>query len=229
MRVFDDRQGADDEQPTPTAATRRGRTLKLGTIVAVLVGAGLGLAGATQTWYTVTLTAKAGHFAPLAIDGGTAAPALTALSLAGLALALALAIAGRFARVIIGVIGVLLGVCLVIASTGDPTHTAGVRDAISKATGIAGTASVSALIDHVSATAWPTAALVGGVIVGLGSLAAVVTGGRWPGGSRRYDAVRFEQPEDEASARPRRKPAPRPGDSAVDDWDELSRGDDPTL
>ncbi|MFC4244614.1 Trp biosynthesis-associated membrane protein [Gryllotalpicola reticulitermitis] len=207
---------------------RRARSLKLGTILAVLIGAGLGLAGATQTWYTITLTARAGHFAPLAVDGSTAAPALTALSLAGLALALALAIAGRLARLVIGVIGILLGVCLIIASVGNPAHTAGVRDAISKATGIAGTASVNALIGHASASIWPAAALVGGALVVLGSLAAVVTGRLWPGGSRRYDAVRFEDAEGPASARPSRTPAPRPGDSAVDDWDELTRGEDPT-
>jgi hypothetical protein len=39
--------------------------------------------------------------------------------------------------------------------------------------------------------------------------------------------VRFDDADAAASA-PRRKPAPRPGDSAVDDWDELTRGDDPT-
>lgn len=220
---------ARDTEPTPAArAARRGRTLKLSTILAVLVGAVLGLAGATQTWYTITLTARAGHFAPVVVTGSTAAPALTALSLAGLALALALAIGGRLARVIIGVVGVLLGVCLVLASVGDPRHTAAVRDAISKATGIAGTASVNALIGHVSATVWPAAAIAGGVIIGLGSLAALLTGRLWPGGSRRYDAVRFEETDDQASARPRRAPAPRPGDSAVDDWDELTRGEDPS-
>jgi uncharacterized membrane protein (TIGR02234 family) len=205
-----------------------GRRLKLYTILAVVVGAGLGLAAATQTWYTVTIKASAGHFTPVVVSGSTAAPALTALSLAGLALALALAIAGRLARYIIGVIGVLLGVCVVIASVGNPEHTAGVRGAISTATGIAGDKSISALIGHADATLWPATALVGGVIVGLGSLAAVVTGARWPGGSRRYDAVRFEETEGEASDHARRTPAPRPGDAQIDDWDELSRGDDPT-
>jgi uncharacterized membrane protein (TIGR02234 family) len=205
-----------------------GRRLKLITILAVVIGAVLGLAAATQTWYTITIKASAGHFTPVVVSGSTAAPALTALSLAGLALALALAIAGRVARYVIGVIGVLLGVCVVIASVGNPAHTAGVRGAISTATGIAGEKSVTALIGHASATIWPVAALVGGIIVGLGALAAVLTGSLWPGGSRRYDAVRFEEAEDGASARPRHTSGPRPGDAQIDDWDELTRGDDPT-
>lgn len=218
-----------------TAAAGTPRRLKLGTILAVLIGAGLGLAGATQTWYTVSIKATAGHFTPVVVNGSTAAPALTALSLAGLALALALAIAGRIARYIIGVIGVLLSVCIVLASIGNPAHTAGVRGAISTATGIAGDKSVTALIGHATPTLWPAAALVGGVLLGLGALAAVVTGSRWPGGSRRYDAVRFEETDGEAgesptnaSATTRRAPAPRPGDAQIDDWDDLTRGDDPT-
>ena len=218
---------ADAAAQASASPERRGRSLKLLTILALVVGAGLGLAGATQTWYTVHLVGDAQHSAPVVIDGSTAAPALTALSLAGLALALALAISGRIARIVVGIIGVVLGASLVLAVTGDPADTAGVRNAISKATGIAGDASVHALIGDVARSPWPALALAGGVVVGLASLAAVVTGSRWPGGSRRYDAVRFDDADAAASA-PRRKPAPRPGDSAVDDWDELTRGDDPT-
>jgi uncharacterized membrane protein (TIGR02234 family) len=203
-----------------------GGRLKLLTILAVVVGAGLGLAGATQTWFTVTLTKAAGHGAPVVVSGSDASPALTALALAGLALALAFAIAGRVARILVGVLGVVLGACVVIASAVQPERSRGVRDAVSTATGITGDASVHALIGGVAATAWPTLALIGGVLIALGALTALVTGGRWPGGSRRYDAVRFEESKGQASAA--RTPEPRPGDQAVDDWDELSRGDDPT-
>jgi uncharacterized membrane protein (TIGR02234 family) len=210
-----------------------GGRLKLLTIAVVVVGAVLGLAGATQTWFTVTLTKASGHATPITVSGSDASPALTALSLAALALALAFAIAGRLARIVVGVVGVVLGACVVIAAVGDPLRSTGVRDAVSKATGITGNASVRALIDHIVTSAWPTLAIVGGVIIALGSLAALVTGGRWPGGSRRYDAargngaLRFEEADGRAPAA-RRKPAERPGDSAVDDWDELTRGDDPT-
>jgi len=208
-----------------SAPARNGRVLKLGTIAAVVVGGGLGLAAATQDWYTVRLTAAAAHPAPVVISGTDAAPALTALSLAGLALALALAIAGRVARVVVGALGVVVGVCLLLSAAGDPARSAGVRDAVSQATGISGDASVYALIRDVEASAWPVLALVGGIVVALGSIAALVTGRLWPGGSRRYDAVRFEAREAKASARAREV---RPGDAAVDDWDELTRGEDPT-
>jgi uncharacterized membrane protein (TIGR02234 family) len=206
-----------------------GGRLKLLTILVVVVGAGLGLAGATQTWFTVTLTRAAGHAAPVVVTGADASPALTALSLAALALALAFAIAGRLARVIVGVIGVILGATVVFASAGSPADALGVRNAVSKATGITGDASVRALIASVAASAWPTLALIGGILIALGSIAALVTGGRWPGGSRRYDAVRFEETDGQASVAPaKKKPETRPGDQAVDDWDELTRGDDPT-
>ncbi|GAA4155245.1 hypothetical protein GCM10022286_03950 [Gryllotalpicola daejeonensis] len=209
-----------------------GGRLKLITIAVVLVGAILGLAGATQTWFTVTLTKASGHPAPITVSGSDASPALTALSLAALALALAFAIAGRVARIIVGIIGVILGACIVFAAAGDPKNSAGVRAAISKATGITGNASVHRLTDHVSASAWPTLAIVAGVLVALASLAALVTGGRWPGGSRRYQAVHFEEAVGQASPAPRKstrtQPEARPGDDAVDDWDELTRGDDPT-
>ncbi|WP_162940331.1 Trp biosynthesis-associated membrane protein [Gryllotalpicola protaetiae] len=204
-----------------------GGRLKLLTILVVVIGAGLGLAGATQTWFTVTLTHAAGHPAPVVVTGSDASPALTALSLAALALALAFAIAGRVARIIVGVIGVILGATVIFASAGDPKTSLGVRNAVSTATGITGDSSVHALIATVAASAWPTLALIGGILIALGSLAALVTGGRWPGGSRRYNAVRFEEADGKASATSKR-PEERPGDSAVDDWDELTRGDDPT-
>jgi uncharacterized membrane protein (TIGR02234 family) len=204
-----------------------GGRLKLLTIVALVIGAGLGLAGATQTWYTVTLSAAAGDAAPVPVSGSDASPALTALSLAGLALVVALAIAGRIARVVVGIIGVILGATVIFASAGNPLYSIGVRDAVSKATGITGTAAVRDLIGSVHASAWPTLALIGGIVIVLGSLAALITGGRWPGGSRRYDAVRFEEADGQESVAPA-KPTERPGDSAVDDWDDLTRGEDPT-
>ncbi|HEY0248587.1 MAG TPA: Trp biosynthesis-associated membrane protein [Gryllotalpicola sp.] len=211
---------------------RRDRSLKLATIVAIIIGAGLGLTGATQDWYTVRLVASAAHSAPVVVSGSDAAPALTALSLAGLALALALAIAGRLARVIVGALGVVVGGCLIYSAVGDPAASPGVRDAVSKATGISGEASVHALIADVSSSVWPAFALVGGIVVTLGAIAALVTGRLWPGGSRRYDAappsaLRFEDAGGQASAAPR-QPAERPGDAAVSDWDELTRGQDPT-
>jgi len=214
-----------------------GGRIKLLTILVVVVGAVIGLAGATQTWFTVTLTKASGHPAPIAVSGSDASPALTALSLAALALALAFAIAGRLARIVVGTVGVILGACIVIAAAGDPAGSSGVKGAVSTATGITGDASVHALIARIDPSAWPVLAIVAGVLVGLGSLAALVTGGRWPGGSRRYDAargsgaLRFEDADGPASARTRgsaKKPEERPGDSAVDDWDELTRGDDPT-
>jgi hypothetical protein len=60
-----------------------------------------------------------------------------------------------------------------------------------------------------SPTRW--AALVGGVLIGLGSLAFAVRAHRWPQPRRRYEP-------------PTRRPASTPRDT----WDALDRGEDPT-
>ena len=63
---------------------------------------------------------------------------------------------------------------------------------------------------------WPAVAAVVGAVLALVGLGVLVTSGRWPGPSRKYEAVRFEHADDGAPL------------DAVDSWDELSRGDDPT-
>jgi Tryptophan-associated transmembrane protein (Trp_oprn_chp) len=67
------------------------------------------------------------------------------------------------------------------------------------------------------ATAWPWLAVVGGLVsAGCGAV-GLTRAGRWPGPARRYEAA----PESGAG--------PAAGaDTALDDWNALSRGEDPT-
>lgn len=200
--------------------------MKLPVIVATVVGAGLVLLSWSQTWFELLIEASTtgGTGEPIDVTGSVASPALAALGLAGLALVAALAIAGPGIRVVLGVLEVLLGGCVLLAaglSLADPI--ASVSPAVTDATGVAGAAPTAELVASVSATVWPVLAIVGGALLVLAGIAVLVTGTRWPASSRRYSDSRMAA--DDAAATPVERPA---SDRAIDDWDGLSRGDDPT-
>jgi F0F1-type ATP synthase assembly protein I len=88
------------------------------------------------------------------------------------------------------------------------------EELISKATGVAGTASIHALIKSVTLTPWGVIAIVLGVIGFGAGIYLLATFRRWPVASRKYQAVRFEKATGERDA--------------VIDWDALSEGEDPT-
>ncbi|WP_353814179.1 Trp biosynthesis-associated membrane protein [Agromyces sp. SYSU T00266] len=200
----------------------RGRRVKLGAIVGILVGSGVALLAWSQAWYAATLVdgATSGSAATLQVGGQAAAPALSALALAGLALAGALTIAGPVIRVVLGVLAAVLGACVVLAASlaiADPV--AAVSSAVADATGVAGAGPTAALVADVVATPWPAVAVVGGAIVVLAGLGVVATARAWPTSRRHGGGVRVAA--DDGAAVPA-------SDRAVDAWDDLSRGDDPT-
>ncbi|MCD2442276.1 Trp biosynthesis-associated membrane protein [Agromyces sp. SYSU K20354] len=199
--------------------------MKLPAILATVVGAGLALLSWSQTWYDLVLVSSAGGAASgdaIAVLGSIASPALAALGLAGLALVAALAIAGPGIRIILGVLEVLLGGSIVLAAVvaiGDPVTA--VSPAVTDATGVAGSEPTAALVAGVTPTFWPAAAVIAGAVLILAGVLVLATGTRWPASSRRYRGARLEE------HRPG-EPALPASDRAIDDWDELSRGDDPT-
>lgn len=200
--------------------------MKLPAIVTTVVGAGLVLLSWSQAWFDLLIEASStgGTGEPIAVTGSIASPALAALGLAGLALVAALAIAGPGIRFVLGVLEVLLGGCVLLAaslSLADPI--AAVSPAVTDATGVAGAAPTAELVASVTATIWPVLAIVGGALLVLAGLAVLVTGGRWPASSRRYSDSRMAA--DGTAAVAAERPA---SDRAIDDWDGLSRGDDPT-
>jgi uncharacterized membrane protein (TIGR02234 family) len=198
--------------------------MKLPAIVATVVGAGLVLLSWSQTWFDLVIEASTtgGTGAPIAVVGSTASPALAALGLAGLALVAALAIAGPGIRFVLGLLEVILGGCVLLAaslSIADPV--ASVSPAVTEATGVAGADPTAELVASVTATVWPVFAIIGGALLVVGGLAVLVTGGRWPASSRRYSDSRMAADDSATADRPA-------SDRAIDDWDGLSRGDDPT-
>jgi uncharacterized membrane protein (TIGR02234 family) len=241
------------EQTDAPAVRRVSRRAKYLTLLAVVVGSLLALLASTQTWFTVHLTDVADHTATLAVAGSAAAPALTALSLAGLALTAALAIAGPVFRIILALLGLLLGASVLISSISALADALRASSAtITTATGVAGTSSIARLVDSVTTELWPGVAVAGGVVLVLASAAVVLTNRLWPGSSRKYQ-TRFEDQEgtallldgeadgepssevsDDAEARAAADGESTPGtgvvdkDTAIDSWDDLTRGEDPT-
>jgi len=201
--------------------------MKLPVIVATVVGSALALLSWSQTWFELRLTDSAaqGGGEAIAVAGSVASPALAALALAGLALVAALAIAGPVIRIVLGILELVIGGCLLLATfltLGSPI--AAVAPAVTDATGVTGAGPTAELVASATATGWPVAAIVGGALLILAGLVVLVTGTRWPSSSRRYRGTRLADDE----ARPAEAGGRAASDRAIDDWDELSRGDDPT-
>jgi hypothetical protein len=193
----------------------RGKRAKYSLMLGTLALAGLTLIAWTQQWLTVTLT-EPGHD-PLPVDGSIAAPALAALSLAALALAAALAIAGIGFRYLLGVLQLLLGASISLSAILVFSNPVGAAEpAVTDATGIAGASSVASIVDSTSLSAWPALTLAFGVLIAAAGIGILVTARVWPRSSKKYSAVRMEPVASDEMP------------DAVDSWDELSRGDDPT-
>ncbi len=183
------------------------RRLRLLVLVTGAIAAAIVLGAWTQPWFDVVLVDDTA----LSVTGQTAAPALSGIALATLALVGALTIARPRLRVVLGVVQFALGVLVVglVASTvGSPIRAA--APAITDATGVSGSDSVAALVASAGVSAWPWIALLGGVLTAVAGAAVVITGRRWPAPTNKYDA-------DAAKA-----------DATAGAWDALSEGDDPT-
>lgn len=200
---------------TPATGTRGKRT-KYTLILASLVLAAISLVAWTQTWLTVSLGAGA-PTESVTVDGAVAAPALAALALAGLALTAALSIAGVLFRIVLGVLDALIGACIALSAVLVVTGPVAASEAaVTSATGIAGSESIAGIVTATSLTVWPLVTLATGILLVLVGLGIAVTGRSWPSSSRKYSAVRLEPVDGDAMP------------DAVDSWDELTRGDDPT-
>jgi uncharacterized membrane protein (TIGR02234 family) len=203
-----------------------GKRLRLLLIVTVLAASTLALLAWTQVWGSVDVTGSAGVTEQIEVDGSIAAPAITALALAGIALAGALSIAGPVIRVILGILEILLGASVFLSAffaVTDPAHASAA--AVTAATGIAGRDSVASAVQSSTTTLWPYLAVLASVIMAVTGLLIVFTVRAWPGATRRYQSVRFAPVTTDAGPSVRR---PGRAPDAVVDWDELSRGEDPT-
>ncbi|HRN30238.1 MAG TPA: Trp biosynthesis-associated membrane protein, partial [Terrimesophilobacter sp.] len=171
-----------------------------------VAGAALALLGATQPWFTV----RGMSFGALAVGADIAAPSVTALSVAGLALVGAVAIANTVVRRVLAAIQLLLGLGVLIVTVRalmDPITA--VLPTVSTATGVAGSDSLAALVGSVDGSVWPWFSLAGGAVLMLTAAWTFMTARNWPGSGSKYGGQAIVK-------------------SPVSDWDALSDGADPT-
>jgi hypothetical protein len=184
--------GESDADARLERATARAKRVKYLSLLGLVVLSALSLLAWTQTWFTAQLsqTQNSPVVGIIDVSGEVAAPALSALALAGLALTAALAIAGVLFRYVLAVLNILLGVC--IALSAFLALQDGVRasePAVTQVTGIAGHESVRTIVSSAIPTAWPIVTLVLGLgFVVVGAL-VLATARRWPSSSKRYRTV----------------------------------------
>lgn len=185
------------------------------TAVAGTVGlGGLLLGVAAAPWLEVTVR-TALTTATIAVRGSDAVPAVPAAALVLLAGGLALALAGAVARLVASVAVSAVGVVVVAVTAGflaDPSSAA--VSAVAEVTGVRG------LEGEVATTPWPAVALGLGVVAALGGVVLAVAQRAWERGTRGRRYERSGPPGGGVPTEPRVR--------AMDDWDALSRGEDPS-
>ncbi|QZY51918.1 Trp biosynthesis-associated membrane protein [Leucobacter tenebrionis] len=186
----------------------RAKPLSLGGIA--LSGA-LALLAGSQTWVSFMLD---GTHSVETVTGHEINAALSPVSIAIIAAALALTIAGPVFRRVLGGLVALLGAGLVaLTATAVVSPAAAISGRVTELTGIAGDDGAGVIWSSLSGWAWAGAAA--GVLAAVLGIAVIVTGGRWGVAGRKYDSA----------AKPTRaEGAP----DRISDWDSLSEGGDPT-
>lgn len=113
----------------------------------------------------------------------------------------------------------LLGGALLAWWTAEIVFTApvsAVTATVTETTGLAGGSAVTDVIGSITVSFWPVLALIGWVVLIVASVFTLLTANRWKTGGKRYRTDAATHGE-----------ADGPVD-AIDSWDDLSRGTDPT-
>jgi uncharacterized membrane protein (TIGR02234 family) len=192
-------------------------------ILSVLAALGVGaicLISSTQTWLVAVLDDGGQH--ELAVSGAAAVPVLAPLSLAVLALGGALSIVGPILRYVFGALTIAIAAVLGLlsAQVSFLSPVSATASTVTTATGITGEEAVAALVASVTATPWPAITLVASVVLLATGVFILVTARGWGRSGRRYES-------DAVPAGGVTAPESRRFD-AIDSWDDLSRGTDPT-
>lgn len=191
---------------------RRGRSIA---VSGFLLGGAAGIISSTQTWLVVQ-RADAGE--DILVPGASALPLLAPLSLAVLALGAALSIVGPVLRLVFGILAGAAG-ALLAWSTLELIISApigAVASTVTETTGLAGSGGLHDVVASIAPTAWPWLALTGWAVLLVAAVVVLLTWRGWKRGGRRYrtDAVAHAQGSGPVDA--------------IDSWDDLSRGTDPT-
>lgn len=231
------------------------RALRRGPVVVLaLIAGGACAAATTAVWASATVADPVlGHRAATA-TGQELVPGAAGLGLVVLAGALVVAIAGPVLRVVAGALVTAAGAgaaALTARVLADPAPAL-----LARAGDAFGNSGAAAVTDS-GLTPWPWVTLLGGVLGAVAGLFMLVAGRTWSRAGRRYANPAGERAaprtRGEASGSTREAaPAPDAGTDAgsdasgvsgvsgasdrrpargapVDDWDSLSRGEDPTL
>jgi uncharacterized membrane protein (TIGR02234 family) len=198
------------EQPEPRAK-RGGLFSRRNVVLLSLAGGLVSLLGVTRTWITVPPPSSGVQLGAVSVSGTEAASAVMALTVVGLACAVAATISGPIARYIVAVVQALVGAAIVgfvIPVVADPATAASSK--VGKAFGVA-TVDTSYAV-----SAWPWVSVAGGVLVLLGAVSLALGSRGWRNGHR-YErtssgrAVVTETTMDD-----------------IDRWDAFTEGTDPT-
>lgn len=220
-----DSQPAVEHQPPtdPTASRAGGGRRAKPVLLLALVAADLAvLLGWSQNWFSLRIRPGAIGTASVSLDGQTAAGAAAPLALSGLALVLALLLAGPVFRVVLGVLQALLGLCVLAQAwiaLADPAGSA--TTTLVQLSGNADQHAARAIVVGVTNTPWPAFTLAVGVVLVLLGLGVTATGAGWPNPTSRYSRTRAVQQGPAAHEAPAAK-------DTIAEWDALSAGDDPT-
>lgn len=190
---------------------------KLWLLAGIAIASALALFGATQVWVTLDLAEGAAAFASLEVTGQQLNQSLSPIAIAALAAALALTIAGRGFRRVLGVLVSLLGVGIIAIAVSVLTNpVAAASGGLAEATGLTGHDQLS-LVTSYHATQMIVLTLVAGSLLVLFGVLVLILGGRWKSAGRKYeaDAGRTAAKDDGEPDR-------------ISDWEAMSDGDDPT-
>lgn len=180
-------------------------------LLALLALGGIALATASATWLTTEVATALRPDVTVSATGTEAAPVVSAAALVLLACGPALALTGRAGRYIVLAVAALAGAgvsAAALAVVGDPSA-AGTAAA-------AEAAGVTALAGPVVLSPWPWTTAATGALACLVAVTAVFAARHWPQTSRRHE--RGAAPSE----------TPETPDHPADDWDALTRGEDPT-
>lgn len=193
------------------------RSLGRGRAVALVVVLGLALFGLTlPTWVSAVAPTTVGSEVVM-LGGADAAPGVASAGLVVLVSGLVLGLAGRLSRVL-AIIGVVVGGALAgVSAALFLLHPE--RAVLRTAAEVSG---VPQIDGDVTVAPWPVIALVVALLAVIAGAALPFLAGTWGRVGRRYETG--AESGDHGGGQVGRTPRGR----AMDDWDALSRGDDPT-
>ncbi|GAB2559219.1 Trp biosynthesis-associated membrane protein [Leucobacter ruminantium] len=178
----------------------------------IAIAGAAGLLAGSQTWISFMLE---GTHSLETVTGHDVNAALSPVSIAIVAAALALTIAGPVFRRVLGALVALLGVGAAALSIGVLANpVAALSGRVTELTGITGANGGAAVTWHQTAV-WAYVSVAAGALALVLGATVVVTAARWTAGGRKYDAAA-------------RAETAGGGPDRISDWDALSEGGDPT-